>query len=50
MTDILALVTDVFAFTIFTVGGTAITLGLVLAGVLVIGLAASVFRRFRGRG
>lgn len=49
MAELIALVTEVFGFNLATIGGTAITLGLVTAGALVFALGVSVFKRVKGR-
>ena len=50
MSDVIALITEVLNVQITTLGTTAITLGLLLGGALVIGLATLFYRRVRGRG
>lgn len=54
MAEIISFIGDVFSMTIGTIGegeaAVEITLGLMLAAVLVIGLGLSVYRRLRGRG
>lgn len=50
MTTVITWITDVFGINLATVDTTDITLGLIAALGLVVGLALSVFRRVRGRG